>query len=238
MIPFQRDSNCAQRKGEFKGLQKHRTITQTDRGQCEEDEAQGISCWWFNFPVPPQMPSHPHAAVLCMINGDVAKLLRSAGAPDSALGSAQVGPEVIPAKCLHSEAVLLGPSSARSKDEFPSVQNILTHPASISWALTLPRTILESGDGLQWPNGQNRNGSPPRASILVFEGTDRKQMKCVIKMIVFSDGDENHGEKERKQGRKIEEILTRVCAVRFDRVFREALTQSWEWCRKQKEMRQ
>ena len=45
-------------------------------------------------------------------------------------------------------------------------------------------------------------------------------------MIVFSDGDENHGEKERKQGRKIEEILTRVCAVRFDRVFREALTQS------------
>lgn len=94
------------------------------------------------------MPSHPHAVVLRMINGDIAKLLRSAGAPDSALGSAQVGPEVITAKYLHSEAVLLGPSS-RSKDEFPSVQNILTHPVSISWALTLPRTILESGDGLQ-----------------------------------------------------------------------------------------
>ncbi|ELR53788.1 hypothetical protein M91_02304, partial [Bos mutus] len=47
------------------------------------------------------------------INGDVAKLMRSAGAPDSALGSAQVAPEVITAKCLHSEAVLLGPSSAR-----------------------------------------------------------------------------------------------------------------------------
>ena len=132
------------------------------------------------------MPSHPCAAVLRMINGDFAKLLRSAGAPDSALGSAQVGPEVIPAKCLHSEAVLLGPSSARSKDEFPSVQNVLTHHESISWALTLPRTILESGDGLQLPNGQNRNGSPPRASILVFEGTDRKQVKCVSKMIVFS----------------------------------------------------
>lgn len=54
------------------------------------------------------------AAVLCRINGDVAKLLRSAGAPDSALGSAQVAPEVITAKCLHSEAVLLGPSSVCS----------------------------------------------------------------------------------------------------------------------------
>lgn len=89
------------------------------------------------------------AAVLFMINGDVAKLLRSAGAPNSALGSAQVAPEVITAKCLHSEAVLLGPSSARYKDEFPSFQNILTHPASIYWALTMPSTILESGDGLQ-----------------------------------------------------------------------------------------
>ena len=65
--------------------------------------------------------------------------------------------------------------SARCKDEFPSVQNTLTHPASIYWALTVPSTILESGDGLQWPNGQNKNGSPPRASILVIEGTDRKQ---------------------------------------------------------------
>lgn len=31
--PFQKDSNRVQRKGEFKGLQKHRTITQMGRGQ-------------------------------------------------------------------------------------------------------------------------------------------------------------------------------------------------------------
>lgn len=137
------------RKGEFKGLQKHRTITQTDRGQLRkiqprEFHADGSTSLFLRKCLPT-----PMAAVLCRINGDVAKLMRSAGAPDSALGSAQVAPEVITAKYLHSEAVLLGPSSARCKDEFPSVQNILTHPASIYWVLTVPSTILESGDGLQ-----------------------------------------------------------------------------------------
>lgn len=36
----------------------------------------------------------------------------------------------------------------------------------------------------------------------MFEGTDRKRVKRVSKMIVFSDGDEDHGEKEGRGERE------------------------------------
>lgn len=69
----------------------------------------------------------PTAAVLCMVSGDIAESLRGARAPNSTLGSTPVGQEVILAKHPHSRAASLGPNSTHSKDEFPSVANLLSH---------------------------------------------------------------------------------------------------------------
>lgn len=64
-----------------------------------EDEAQEISWWLFSFPVPQQLSPQPHGCYTLYGQRRHCQAAEKCWGPDSTLGSAPVGPEIITSAC-------------------------------------------------------------------------------------------------------------------------------------------